>query len=101
MKNKVLFKVMKEINQEENPYSTGVAQNMDTQRDNIQVYIETMCEKGWINREKKGRKSILRFDWDEIASDYYLDVDAQKIQNLQDSPYQTLAEHLACSASKF
>lgn len=97
--NKRLFEVMKTISKMEEPYSTKVANELEVQRSNIQSYIETMNDIGWINKERNGRRSIIKLNWEKIAADYYLDVKPEKIQDIENSPFQTLAEHMAYSAN--
>jgi uncharacterized protein YbcC (UPF0753/DUF2309 family) len=52
--------VLCRILQLEEPYSSKVAESLSEQRDNIQPYISTMVDKGWLEKEKSGRKNVLR-----------------------------------------
>jgi hypothetical protein len=65
-----LVLILNRILEMDRPYLSKLSEHLHKPVGEIQPYTETMVEKGWLIKEKDGRKSVFKFQPEEVWKDY-------------------------------
>lgn len=72
--------ILNRIVEMEEPYLSKLSEYFDKPIGEIQKYTETIADKGWVTKEKKGRKAVFKVQFEEIWKNYRL----LKLDNWED-----------------
>jgi hypothetical protein len=70
LKSERLVLILNRILEMEEPYLSKLSEHLHKPVGEVQTYTETMVEKGWLTKEKEGRKSVFKFQPAEVWRDY-------------------------------
>lgn len=62
--------ILSEIIRSEEPYISEIAASLGEQSSNIQGYLEAMVSRGWVEKNKSGRRNILEINTKQIFSQH-------------------------------
>lgn len=68
--SKQMVLILNRIIEMDDPYLSSLGEHLEKEVGAIQKYTNTMIEKGWITKEKDGRKAIFEFQPVELWKDY-------------------------------
>ena len=99
LKSEMCLGILNRVLLMEEPYPSAVADSLDQQFGNIQSYIDTMVERGWLEKKKQGRKKILEVNtwkiWEDSDHSEYLKLYTdEKMENLWDNSEETVNSRL-------